>query len=358
MAEIWIIGATGRAGRNISAELRAGGHRIVLVGRNTQRLAEAAATIEASGGVSPRTLVTDDPLAEIAAGRPDVVVNTVGPFGATTVPTAQACVAAGSHYVDLANEFQPVRSLLELDSAARAAGSTLVTGAGFGTLANEALVYELCAGRPSPIRVRVAAMPVVDGLGPAVLASVVDAAATGGLIYRDGRLVRTRLGAHLQRIPLPDGTTRATVAVPTGELEAALRGSGAGDVIATSSEVPTGRVARAALPIVGAILRVEALRRTVIRLIDRWQLTPPATPGEVSWAYASAEWEGGGTRQAWLRTGEGYAFTSRVAAMVASRLAEGAARPGAFTPGALFGADLARSAGATITLDSTAKDLR
>lgn len=99
-----------------------------------------------------------------------------------------------------------------------------------------------------------------------------------------------------QHTPLPDGTTRATVAVPTGELEAALRASGAGDVIATSSEVPTGRMVRAALPMVGAVLRVDAVRRNVIRLIDRWQLTPPSTPGESSWAYAYAEWEGGETR--------------------------------------------------------------
>ncbi|MGW6422411.1 saccharopine dehydrogenase NADP-binding domain-containing protein [Nocardia sp. NPDC055053] len=358
MGEIWIIGATGRAGRNIGAELRGCGHRIVLVGRNAQRLSEAAAALEALGGAPPRTLITDEPVGRIATGGPDVVVNTVGPFSATTIPTAQACVAAGSHYVDLANEFQPVRSLLELDSAARAAGSTLVTGAGFGTLASEALVYELCTGRPAPIRVRVAAIPVVDGLGPAVLASVVDAAATGGLTYRNGRLVRTRLGAHLQHIPLPDGTTRATVAVPTGELEAARRASGAAEVIATSSEVPTGRAARAALPIMGAVLRVDALRRTAVRCINRWQLTPPSTPGEASWAYASAEWQDGEMRRAWLQTGEGYQFTGRVAATVARRLADGDARPGAFTPAALFGADLARSAGATITLDPTAKDPR
>lgn len=358
MVEIWILGATGRAGRSISAELCRGGPQIVLVGRNAQRLSEAAAAIEALGGPTPRTLVTDDPAAQIAADRPDVVVNTVGPFGTTTVPTAQACVAAGSHYVDLANEFEPVRSLLELDTVARAAGSTLVTGAGFGVLATEALVYELCAGRPAPARVRVAAMPVVDGLGPAVLASVVDAAATGGLVYRNGRLARTRLGAHLQHTPLPDGTTRDTVAVPTGELEAALRASGAAEVIATSSEVPTGRTARAALPIVGAMLRVDAVRRTVIRAVDRWQLTPPSTPGDASWAYACAEWEGGETRQAWLRTGEGYRFTSRVAATVAARLAAGEARPGAFTPAALFGADLARAAGGTISVDTAVKDPR
>ena len=73
---------------------------------------------------------------------------------------------------------------------------------------------------------------------------------------------------------------------------------------------------------------------------------PPANAGDVSWAYARLEWADGTRREAWLRTGEGYTFTARVAASVATRLVEGSGRPGAFTPGALFGAELARLAGA------------
>ena len=40
-------------------------------------------------------------------------------------------------------------------------------------------------------------------------------------------------------------------------------------------------------------------------------------------------------------------FTTEVLVEVAARLAAGAGRPGAYTPGALFGAALAEAAGAT-----------
>jgi hypothetical protein len=78
------------------------------------------------------------------------------------------------------------------------------------------------------------------------------------------------------------------------------------------------------------------------------RLSPPVKSGEVSWAYARLEWAGGAHREAWLRTGEGYGFTAKVAAHTAARISNGAAKAGAFTPGALFGTDLAREAGAEI----------
>lgn len=75
--------------------------------------------------------------------------------------------------------------------------------------------------------------------------------------------------------------------------------------------------------------------------------------GDISWAYARLEWPDGTGRQAWLRTGEGYGFTAKVAAHTAARLSDGQGRPGAFTPGALFGAELARGAGAQIISHDT-----
>jgi short subunit dehydrogenase-like uncharacterized protein len=194
----------------------------------------------------------------------------------------------------------------------------------------------------------VAALPAVEQLGSSVLASAVDAIAYGGRRYRDGRLERRRLGADHERIPIPHAPAREALAVPTGELEAARRASGAGDVLAYSSEVPTGPLVRAVLPAVSALLAARAIRGGVQRLISRMRLTPPAKTGDVSWAYARLEWADGSRREAWLRTGEGYAFTARVAALAAAWLGDGTAEPGAFTPGALFGAELARLAGGEI----------
>ena len=346
MRTIWILGATGKGGRAIARELVAGGADVVLVGRDHSRLTTVA---ESLGGPVHTRVASGLPelVTLIGAEKPAVVVNTIGPFSVTAMPLARASMAAGSHYVDLANELEPVRELLDLDADARSHGVTLVTGAGFGVLATETLVIGLRGDRPAAERARVAALPAVDGLGSAVLASVIDAVAHGGRRYRDGHLVRARLGADHARIPLPDLPARDALAVPTGELEAAHRASGAGAVLAYSGEVPSGRMARALLPVVSALLAERPIRAVLQRFVSRMRLSPPVKSGEVSWAYARLEW-GGTHREAWLRTGEGYGFTAKVAAHTAARISNGAAEAGAFTPGALFGTDLARDAGAEI----------
>jgi short subunit dehydrogenase-like uncharacterized protein len=352
MPTIWILGATGKGGRAIASELIVNDADVVLIGRDHDRLA----TVAASLGGHNRTILSPGPaelIALIAAEKPTVVVNTIGPFGETSAPLARACLAAGSHYVDLANELPPVQALLNMDADAKREGVTLVTGAGFGVLATEALVIELVSGRPAAARATVAALPAVDGLGSAVLSSVIDAVAYGGRRYRDGHLLRTRLGAEHAWIPLPDLPAIQCLAVPTGELEAAHRASGADDVIAFSSEVPSGRTVRAVLPVLSALLAARPIRAGAQRLVNRARLTPPAKPGDISWAYARLEWPDGTHREAWLRTGEGYGFTARVAAHTATRISEGQGVPGAFTPGALFGADLARDAGARIITPGT-----
>ncbi|MUL78535.1 saccharopine dehydrogenase NADP-binding domain-containing protein [Mycolicibacterium sp. CBMA 226] len=353
MQTIWVLGATGKGGRAIASELIGTTTAdVVLAGRDHDRLAAAAASI---GGRS-RTLVAAGPTelaTRIAAEKPTVVVNTIGPFGETTGPLARACLTAGSHYVDLANELPPVQELLGLDTEARRAGVALVTGAGFGVLATEALVLELAGGRPAAARATVAAMPTVDGLGSAVLASVVDAVAYGGRRYRNGQLERTRLGADHAWIPVPDLPAIQAIAVPTGELEAARRASGAADVLAFSSEVPSGRTVRAALPALSALLSARPVHTGLQRLISRTKLTPPAKSGDVSWAYARLDWADRTHREAWLRTGEGYSFTAKVAALTAMRLSDGHGSPGAATPGALFGPDLARDAGAQIIVSGS-----
>lgn len=342
-----MFGATGLSGRGVARELVDRGADVVLIGRDQHKLASVSQSV----GGSVRTRVVAD-LAElirlVPVEKPVVVVNAVGPYSATGLPLARACLAAGVHYLDQANELEPVRELLDLDGEAQRRGVTLVTGAGFGVLATEALVIELRSGERPPARAVVAAIPAVRELGSSVLASAIDAIAHGGRRYRDGQLVRCRLGAHHESIPIPDALPREALAVPTGELEAARRASGASDVIAYSSEVPSGRAVRTVMPAVSALLAVRPIRATAQRLIDRMRLMPPVKAGDVSWAYTRLEWADGTRREAWLRTGEGYAFTARVAALAAGQVANGSTLPGAFTPGALFGADLARQAGGEI----------
>jgi len=338
-----VLGATGRTGRAIAGRLAAAGVPVVLVGRDGERLRRAAEHVANDPAIVVAADI-DAAVRRLAREAPGVVVNTVGPFTETAVPVARGC-PPGTHYVDLSNELPAISDVLALDADQQ----TLVAGAGFGVLATESVVLRLCAGEPAPDRVRVDALAVVRNeagvIGEALAASVVGALAGGGRRYEQGRLVKVRLGGDVERFALPDGTEVVTGGGPSGELEAAHRASGAPFVVAASAHVPTGRAMRAALPVIATLVSVPALQRFAVRRVAAVRTTASEPKRPHSWARARVEWGDGRQRTGWLRAGEGMDFTVAAAAEVAARLARGEGRPGAYTPGALFGPDLAEAAG-------------
>lgn len=351
MNEIWIVGAAGRVGRAVSAVLARRQAPLVLLGRGEAQLRELAASL---GGA--RVIVTESVAAiaaEVTRGKPAVVVNTVGPFTKTAPALLSAC-APGSHYVDVANDLGSVPALLEQNDAAVAAGQCRVTGAGWGLLATESLVLKLCEGRPVPLRVRVDMVAALEGagvVGEALAATIVEALAEGGRHYEDGRLVRSAVGLYSESFTFPDGTPVVTGSMALGDLEAARRASHAPFVVAGSNLAPKNALARFAVSGLAALLSFKSVRTFMTQRLAAVRTQAPEKPGpEYSWARARIDWAGGETREAWLRAGDGMTYTGAVLGEVAFRLSMGQGRPGAFTPGALFGAQLAEDVGGTFLL--------
>lgn len=353
MNDIWILGATGRIGRAIAAHLVERQRSVVLVGRNRSRLEAVARDLGGEASVLVSESLADT-ATRIADAAPAVVVNTVGPF-TTTRPLIADAGPAGTHYLDLANDLPAVTSLLAGHEEAVAAGRCLVTGAGFGVLGTESATLRVCDGQPAPARVRVDALAAIGSsgaVGTAVAESLVDVLAGGGFSYRSGRLTRGAIGGDVERFELPDGRTVATAGAPLAELVAAQRGSGAPEVVAASNELPSGRVARLVLPLVAALVRVPVFRRATVRALAGIEVKEDQSGRELTtFARARATWADGSTRVAWLRAGDGMGFTAAVAAEVADRLVSGDGRPGAYTPGALFGAELAERAGGSFLIE-------
>ncbi|NAZ76571.1 hypothetical protein GTQ99_14260 [Kineococcus sp. T13] len=110
--DVFVLGGTGRTGRAVAdalAQQGPDGPVPVLVGRDRERLATAGResgfrTVLATG---PREMA-----AAVREARPAVVVNTVGPFTTTAGPLVEACLAAGSDYVDIADDVAAVPALL------------------------------------------------------------------------------------------------------------------------------------------------------------------------------------------------------------------------------------------------------
>jgi hypothetical protein len=78
--------------------------------------------------------------------RPDVVVHTAGPFQRQDYRVAEACIAARSHYIDLADGREFVEGVGILNAAARRAGVLVTSGASSVPALSSAVVDALAAG--------------------------------------------------------------------------------------------------------------------------------------------------------------------------------------------------------------------
>jgi saccharopine dehydrogenase (NAD+, L-lysine-forming) len=316
-SDVLLLGAAGNSGRLIAADLAVRGLSVRLAGRNRGPLEDLARALAAAGATTQvRTVEAGDAasLAEAIAGA-RLVLSTVGPFARQAGPVVDACLAAGVSYVDIANEWAAVRGLLDRDDQARARAVTLVTGAGFGPAATETLVLRLVDQLGAvPDLVRVAAAAQVTRPSDGVRQTVQESLSEGvAVVYRDGQVVREALGRGATVLTF-GGAQRRMLPGPVGDLEAARLASGAANVVAYIAD-PTA---------------------------------PGSGAGSCTWAEAVTP--RGDTAVAELVAGEGVRATAAIAAETARRVLAGA-KPGAWTPGRLFGAGLVTDAtGARVTV--------
>ncbi|WP_380162781.1 saccharopine dehydrogenase NADP-binding domain-containing protein [Kineococcus sp. R86509] len=305
MTKVLVLGATGRAGQRVSEELLAAGVEVVLAGRDGMRVRELAQRLDVPGEATRVVDVQDEQAVAAAVAGVDAVVNAVGPFMVLAAPVIEVCLRARVPLVDLANEQPAVQALLGRDAAAREAGVVLVTGAGLGLVATEYLAMQMAAQSPAPPRaVRSVLMTWNSASSAGVKASAAAAMQVGSTRYVNGELVHAPIGADLWQTQLT-GRLRTLVAAPLGDVEAVRRASGANDVAAYVEAPP------------GAGVDGQEARST---------------------AYVEFTDEQGGTRAESLELGDSLVITARIAVRTVLGVLE-AGRPGAWTPGALLGAD-------------------
>lgn len=128
---VLVIGGYGNFGSFIARSLASDDDIQLLIGGRSLAKAQAfAATLAARHPPEAIALDIEDDLASVfAAAKPDIVVHTTGPFQHQSYVVAEACIAAGCHYIDLADARRFVAEVVHLDEAARARNVLVVSGA-------------------------------------------------------------------------------------------------------------------------------------------------------------------------------------------------------------------------------------
>ncbi len=132
---IVIIGGTGNFGRRIVKRLVGEENtRLIITSRRKDQADKMLAALELSNPDQSVIAVSLDQFAvsfadDLAVLNPDIVIHTAGPYQGQGYQVAEACIACGAHYIDLADGRDFVLNFHQLDGRAKEAGLLLVTGA-------------------------------------------------------------------------------------------------------------------------------------------------------------------------------------------------------------------------------------
>jgi saccharopine dehydrogenase-like NADP-dependent oxidoreductase len=143
--------------------------------------------------------------AVLAARRPHLVIHTSGPFQGQSYHVAEAAMAAGAHYIDLADGRAFVAGIGALDDAARSRGVLVTSGASTLPAVSSAVVDRLAGGfeRVEQVELSIAPGQAVSR-GKATLESILSYCGRPFAEWSNGRWRRVFGWQGLRRIHYPD----------------------------------------------------------------------------------------------------------------------------------------------------------
>ncbi|WP_240796580.1 saccharopine dehydrogenase NADP-binding domain-containing protein [Streptomyces sp. RFCAC02] len=188
---IAVFGANGYQGKLVVAELARRGIDAVLVGRDPDRLARAAAAVGVPDAERRVATVQDAPGLVGALRGCDAVINCAGPFTASGTQVVRAAIAGGLHCVDTSGEQLHIRAVFDtFGTAAREAGVAVVPATTDACVPVDLLAH-LVAARLGPLDELVSTHVIAGGGAPSrgslrSAIGTIEAIRAGGLVHEDG----------------------------------------------------------------------------------------------------------------------------------------------------------------------------
>ena len=343
---ILVYGATGYTGQLIARTARQLAMSVIIAGRNEAKLRALAA--ETGFGHHAVELADTATLLPVVAAH-DVVLHTAGPFSKTAEPMVEACLAGGTHYLDITGEIAILEAHRGLDRRARDAGIMIMSGVGFDVVASDCLALHLQARMPDAVTLTLA-MRGMGGMSRGSGKTAIEAINSGTATRRDGRIEYVR-SAPRRRLQFGNQAVDC-VGISWGDIATAYYTTGIPN-IAVYFEATKDLEQIVGLPgfvkwLFGTPLGQAILRRQIEKLPDGPD--PEIQQAQVTQILGIVEDASGRERRAILTAPGPYHLTALTALRIAGEVDGGRVEPGSQNPAQVFGADfIATFEGCTIT---------
>lgn len=333
-----VYGASGYTGELIAREAARRGLRPIIAGRSAEKLLPLASEL----GLDHRAFPVDKACNHLDDVR--TVLNCAGPFSQTAAMMAEACIARGVHYLDIAGEIAALAQCHSLNAQAQGAGVILCPGVGFDVVPTDCLAATLKARKPDAIALNLA---FSFGTRPSVgtAKTTIEGLKQGGMIRRNHILTRVPDGFHIRRIPFPQGK-RWAATVPFGDVYTAGISTGIPNIMVYSAApLAAGLMMKLANPL-RRVVATPFVQRRLTRLVERRLRGGPdeqARTDQRTEFWGEAVDKDGGSVSLSFTAPNVYALTVDAALEIASHCSGRPVQAGFHTPSMLMGRDFISS---------------
>jgi short subunit dehydrogenase-like uncharacterized protein len=335
----WMIyGAYGYTGRLVAALATERGELPVLAGRDARRLRDLGELFE----LEHRAFDLSDAKA-VRRGLDgiDAVAHCAGPFSATSAPMVEACLATGTHYLDITGEIDVFETVLARGDEARQAGVSLLPGSGFDVVPSDCLAALLARAMPEATRLELA-IKMGGGVSPGTAKTAMESLGTPGRARVAGVIAPIPADRRKRQVTFADG--KATVfAIAWGDVSTAYHSTGIDDIVVYAALPAAVGAITGAAQMAGPAVRNRLVQGSLKRLVGR--LPGPSAKARTDgtgelWGQVSDR--NGRRIQGTITTLNGYDLTADAVVRIAGLLSDGKVETGALTPSQAFGPDFVR----------------
>ena len=339
MPDLLLYGAYGYTGRLITRLCTERGLTPLLSGRNAEKL-EA---MHREFGLPYRAVDLRD-RAELHALLQDqkVVLHAAGPFIDTAKPMMEACLATGTHYLDITGEIPVFAMGAKRSAEATKAGVMLMSGVGFDVVPTDCMAAYLKEKMPEATELVLAFAWKGGMLSHGTAKTMLGGLGTGGAIREYGKIKPVKAAYDTRTFPFTEEVPLRAVTIPWGDVFTAYFTTGIPN-IKTYFAVPPSQIKQMERSNwLGPLLRLGPVKNYLRRKIEARPAGPDDAQREKAETYIYGEVKdvSGRTVAARLRTPEGYTLTAITALMIVQRVLAGEVEAGYRTPAGLYGADL------------------
>lgn len=350
--KVLLYGANGYTGKLIVQLAAPYNLPLILAGRNEAALQE----LSRSSGFPYRVVALNNtPVLQQCLEDVAVVIHAAGPFSYTACAMVEACLATGTHYMDINGDVRMFERVQQYHKAAIDNNIMLLPGAGFDVVPTDCMALQLKQQMPDASQLELAFVTQGGRISHGTATTMAANLGRGGAERKEGKIVTVPLGAYALWLQI-NTKKRMALSIPWGDVSTAWYTTGIPNIRTYAGAPPMAFRLLKAQSLFNWLLRTSFVRLLIQRKID----AAPAGPSDAERARACTYVWGrvrnarNETATASFSCADGYTFTAHSCLLIAQTVLEGQWKPGFQTPAAVYGADfvwkIPGTANATVTL--------